>query len=82
MSYINTIIFQKVLSKPEWKDALTPKDKRALNVLFHSHINPYGLFTLDLSKRLEIIAEILELDGYKEEEMGKIGLTEGKVTSL
>ena len=39
MSYINTIIFQKVLSRPEWRDVLTPEDKRALNVLFHSHIN-------------------------------------------
>lgn len=60
MGYINTLIFQKVLSRPEWQNLLTPEDKRALNVLFHSHINPYGLFPLDLSKRLGIAAEILE----------------------
>jgi hypothetical protein len=29
-------------------------------VLFHSHINPYGLFPLDLSKRLGIAAETLD----------------------
>lgn len=35
MAYINTIIFQKVLSKPEWQNVLMREDKRALNVLFH-----------------------------------------------
>lgn len=60
MAYINTLIFQKVLSRPEWQNALTPEDKRALNVLFHSHINPYGLFPLDLSKRLGIMTDTLE----------------------
>jgi TnpA family transposase len=60
MAYINTLIFQSVLSKPEWQNILTPEDKRALNVLFHSHINPYGLFPLDLSKRLGIAAEIFD----------------------
>jgi len=60
MAYINTLIFQKVLSKPEWQDILTSEDKRALNVLFHSHINPYGLFPLDLSKRLDIMADIFK----------------------
>ena len=54
MAYINTIIFQNVLSRPEWQNVLTPEDKRALNVLFHSHLNPYGLFPLDLSTRLGI----------------------------
>jgi len=53
MSYINTIIFQTVLSRPTWQNKLTPEDKRALNLLFHSHINPYGLFPLDLKKRLD-----------------------------
>ena len=67
MAYINTIIFQKVLSKPEWKNLLTPEDKRALNVLFHSHINPYGLFPLDLSKRLGITGDALEMDSYNED---------------
>ena len=44
MAYVNTIIFQNVLSRPEWENALIQEDKRALNVLFHSHINPYLTF--------------------------------------
>lgn len=56
MSYINTLIFQNVLSRPEWQNVLTPEDDRALNLLFHSYINPYGLFPLDLRKRLGIAA--------------------------
>jgi hypothetical protein len=67
MAYINTIIFQKVLSRLEWRDALTPEDKRALNVLFHSHINPYGLFPLDLTKRLGITGDALETDNSNED---------------
>lgn len=59
MAYVNTIIFQNLLSKPEWQNVLTPEDKRALNVLFHSHINPYGLFPLDLQKRLGVMVDSL-----------------------
>ena len=65
MAYINTIIFQNILLRPEWKNVLTPEDKRALNILFHSHFNPYGLFPLDLSTRLGIT---LDSDDQEEEE--------------
>lgn len=67
VAYIHTLIFQNVLSRPEWRDVLTIEDKRALNVLFHSHINPYGLFPLDLSKRLGITGDALEMDNYNED---------------
>jgi TnpA family transposase len=63
MAYINTIIFQNVLSRPEWKGVLTPEDDRALNLLFHSHINPYGLFPLDLLKSLGITQDFPINDG-------------------
>ena len=62
MSYINTLIFQHVLSRPDWQNILTMEDKRALNVLFHSHLNPYGLFPLDLSKRLGITLDMSKPD--------------------
>lgn len=65
MAYINTIIFQNILLRPEWKNVLTPEDKRALNILFHSHFNPYGLFPLDLSTRLGIT---LDSDDQEEEQ--------------
>jgi len=60
MAYINTLIIQRVLVRPEWQNILTPEDKRAVNVLVHNHINPYGLFPLDLNKRLGISADDLK----------------------
>lgn len=54
MVYINTLIIQEVLSDPKWIDKLTPEDLRALSPLIHSHINPYGLFPLDITKRIII----------------------------
>lgn len=77
MSYVNTLIFQSVLSKPEWEDKLTLEDKRALNVLFHSHINPYGLFPLDLEERLGVTADG-DISISEEEETHLIEDTEGK----
>jgi TnpA family transposase len=57
MVYINTLIIQQILSEPAWANKLTPEDKRALTPLIHAHINPYGLFPLDLYKRLIIEIE-------------------------
>lgn len=59
MVYINTLIIQEVLSDNTLKDKLTAEDKRALSPLIHSHINPYGLFPLDLTER--IIIEIQKI---------------------
>ena len=57
MVYINTLIIQELLSEPAWANKLTLEDKRALTPLIHAHINPYGLFPLDLYKRLIIAVE-------------------------
>jgi len=57
MVYINTLIIQELLSDPAWANKLMPEDKRALTPLIHAHINPYGLFPLDLYKRLIIAIE-------------------------
>jgi TnpA family transposase len=54
MVYINTLLIQEVLSDQTLYDKLTKEDKRALTPLMHSHINPYGLFPLDLNQRLLI----------------------------
>ena len=54
MVYINTLIIQQILSQPHWRNRLTLEDYRALTPLFSGHINPYGLFPLDFSKRLAI----------------------------
>ena len=52
--YINTLMLQQVLAEPEWEQKLTAEDRRALNPLMHGHVNPYGLFWLDLDQRIGI----------------------------
>lgn len=52
--YINTLMLQQVLSESQWQGRLTPEDRRGMTPLFYGHINPYGLFPLDLSTRLGI----------------------------
>lgn len=50
--YINTLMIQEILAAPEWLQRMTPEDFRALTPLLYTHINPYGLFELDMTKRL------------------------------
>jgi TnpA family transposase len=52
--YINTLMIQQVLAEPEWMNRLNKEDLRGLTPLIYGHINPYGTFQLDLSKRLAI----------------------------
>jgi len=52
--YINTLMIQRVLGEDHWANALSPEDLRALSPLLYSHVNPYGVFNLDLSTRLPI----------------------------
>ena len=54
MVYINTLMIQQVLKNKNLIDKLSIEDKRAINPLGHEHINPYGLFHLDLSLRLNL----------------------------
>lgn len=54
MVYSNTLIIQEIFYDPEWANIFTEEDKRALSPLIHAHINPYGLFPLDLKLRLRI----------------------------
>lgn len=52
--YVNTLLLQKVLDDPAWAKRLTPEDRRGLNALFWSHVNPYGRFRLDMDTRLDL----------------------------
>ena len=52
--YINTLMIQQVLASPSYFDKMAPEDFRALSALIHHHINPYGLFDLDMEERLPI----------------------------
>jgi TnpA family transposase len=52
--YINTLMIQQLLAEPEWMNRLNKEDLRGLTPLIYGHINPYGTFLLDLSKRLAL----------------------------
>ncbi len=54
ISYLNTLLVESLFQAPDWQKQLGKEDYRALNALFYLHINPYGTFELDLSKRLAI----------------------------
>jgi hypothetical protein len=49
-------MIQRVLSDPSWSGKLTTEDKRALTPLIYGHVNPYGVFRLDMDARLSIDA--------------------------
>lgn len=52
--YINTLMIQKVLSEKQWFERMLSEDLRALTPLIWGHINPYGIFRLDMSERLQL----------------------------
>jgi TnpA family transposase len=52
--HLNTILLQNVLAAPTWAERLTTDDRRALSPLFWTHVNPYGTFTLDMDRRLDL----------------------------
>jgi len=54
MVYINTLMVQQVLARPQWKGRLTLRDLHALTPLFWGHVNPYGRFDLDMRTRLDL----------------------------
>lgn len=54
--YINTLLIQQVLSDPAWIQKMGPDELRALTPLIYAHINPYGIFRLDMAERLLIEA--------------------------
>ena len=51
--YVNTLMLQRILTEPTWLERMTPEDHRALTPALHSHINPYGRLTADLSRRID-----------------------------
>jgi TnpA family transposase len=54
--YVNTLMVQQVLGDPAWLARMRTEDFRALTPLFYRHVNPYGLFRLDMATRLELEA--------------------------
>ena len=54
MVYVNTLMLQAVLKEPGRLDDLTDRDRQALTPLIYSHVNPYGLFELDMDERISL----------------------------
>jgi TnpA family transposase len=52
--YVNTLMIQQVLTEPRWLSRMKSEDYRALSPLIYNHINPYGIFELDMEIRLPI----------------------------
>jgi len=57
--YINTLMIQSVLAQKHWEKRLTETDLRAITPLIFSHVNPYGLFKLDLKERISRLSHPL-----------------------
>jgi TnpA family transposase len=60
MVYINTLMLQQVIQESDWLSKMQLEDKRAVTPLLHEHINPYGIFLLNLDERLAIHHPILK----------------------
>ncbi|QOI95902.1 Tn3 family transposase [Aeromonas salmonicida] len=52
--YVNTLMIQQVLNEPGWLSRMKVEDFRALTPLIYAHVNPYGIFELDMDTRLPI----------------------------
>jgi TnpA family transposase len=50
--YLNTLLLQRVLADDDV--TLTEADRRGLSPLFWTHVNPYGRFTLEMDRRLDL----------------------------
>jgi TnpA family transposase len=47
---INTILVEQTIAQHQLLEQLSEDDRRALTPLFYEHVNPYGLFELDLDR--------------------------------
>jgi TnpA family transposase len=54
MGYVNTLMIQQVLDEPDWFKRMKSEDLHALTPLIYAHINPYGIFELDMDERLPL----------------------------
>lgn len=55
--FVNTLMIQRVLAEPTWLAHMTPEDLRGLTPLIYAHVNPYGVFRLDMNERLVLEEE-------------------------
>jgi hypothetical protein len=46
----NTLLVEHTIAQYQLLEQLSEEDRRALTPLFYEHVNPYGLFELDLDR--------------------------------
>ena len=56
MVYVNTLMLQRVLAEPGWRARMTAADVRGLTPLIWGMSIPYGVFDLDMGRRLDLEA--------------------------
>jgi TnpA family transposase len=47
---INTLLVERTIAQGQLLEQLSADDRRALSPLFYEHVNPYGLFALDMDR--------------------------------
>lgn len=52
--YVNTLMIQRVLGESKWRKRMTEVNLRALSPLVYAHVNPYGLFELNMAERIDL----------------------------
>jgi TnpA family transposase len=52
--YINTLMLQCVLADSSWWQRMAEADRRGLSPLVWGHVSPYGIFELDMGRRLDL----------------------------
>jgi TnpA family transposase len=52
--FIDTLLIQRVLADPKQVQKMKQEDWRTLTPLIYSHVNPYGMFRLDMNERMRI----------------------------
>jgi hypothetical protein len=52
--FMNTLLIQRVLADPKQFQKMKQEDWRALTPLIYRHVNPYGMFRLDMHERMHI----------------------------
>ncbi len=57
--YVNTLMIQSVLAQKHWEKRLTARDLQAITPLIFGHVNPYGLFKLDMKERISRLSQPL-----------------------
>ena len=50
--YVNTLMIQQILARPDWQNRMEIEDLRVLSPLLYAHVNPYGRFELNTNTRL------------------------------